>query len=120
MIADSVYAACNDSGNEYPMMDSIVYYQKSDKALLVASQKLVHRGHSFMRRSKVGWQLCVQWRDGLTLWKYLKDLKKYQPMETAEYSVAQEIDHKPSFKWWVKAVLKKRLRIISLVKKRNT
>ena len=40
-------------------------------------------------------------------------------METEEYAVAQEIDHDPSLKWWVKAVLKKRLRITFLVKKRN-
>ena len=40
-------------------------------------------------------------------------------METVEYAVDQDIYHDPEFDWWVKAVLKKRLRIISLVKKRN-
>ena len=34
--------------------------------------------------------------------------------------MAQEIDHEPEFKWWLNAVLKKRLSIISLVKKRNS
>ena len=33
--------------------------------------------------------------------------------------MAQEIDHEPDFNWWVKTVLKKRIIIISLVKKRN-
>ena len=33
--------------------------------------------------------------------------------------MAQERDHEPLFNWWINAVLKKRLRIISLVKKRN-
>ena len=40
-------------------------------------------------------------------------------MDTAEYAVAHKIYHDPSFSWWEEAVLKKRLRTISLVKKRN-
>ena len=47
-------------------------------------------------------------------------MKVYHPLETAEYDVDQEINHEPEFKWWVKVVLKKRWRIISLFKKRNT
>ena len=38
VITESMYAACDDSGNEYLIMDSIVDYRKSDKALSVASQ----------------------------------------------------------------------------------
>ena len=34
--------------------------------------------------------------------------------------MAQEIDHYLAFNWWVEEVLKKRLMIISLVKKRNS
>ena len=33
--------------------------------------------------------------------------------------MSQEIDNELAFNWWVKSVLKKRLIIISLVKKRN-
>ena len=40
-------------------------------------------------------------------------------METAEYAVAQWIYHETALNLWLKAVLKKRLRIISLIKKRN-
>ena len=72
-----------------------------------------------MRRSIVGWQLYIQWRDGLTLWQDRKDLKEYHPVETSEYAVDQEIYNEPEFNWWVKAVLKKRSRIISLAKNRN-
>jgi len=38
----------------------------------------------------------------------------------AEYAVTMGIDHEPAFNWWVPYVLKKRERIISLVKKRQT
>ena len=94
-------------------------YWKINKAISVSNQKVVRRGCSFMRRSTVVWQLCVQWTDGSTSWQALKDMKDFHPVETVEYSVAQEIDHELEFNWWVKTVLKKRLRIICLVKKRN-
>ena len=70
-----MYAACDYSGNRYLKMDLIVDYRKSNKAISVTNQKGVHRGHSFMQRSTVRWQLCVQWRYGLTLWQALKDMK---------------------------------------------
>ena len=38
----------------------------------------------------------------------------------AEYAVTHGIDHEPAFNWWMKHFLKKRERIISLVKRRNT
>ena len=73
-----------------------------------------------MRKSTVGWKLCVQWRDGSTSWQELKDLEESHPVETAEYTMSQEIYHESEFKWWGKAVLNKTLKIIPLVKKRNT
>ena len=90
------------------MMNSIVDYQKSKKALLFASQKVVHRGWSFMRRSTVGWYLCVQWRDGSMLWQALNDLNESNQVETAKYEATQEIYHEPVFNWWVNSVLTKR------------
>ena len=71
-----MYAACDDSRNDYLMMNSVVDYQKSNKAISVSSQKVVHRGRSFMRQSIVGCQLCVEWRDGLTSWQLHKDMKE--------------------------------------------
>ena len=56
----------------------------------------------------------------MTSRKSLQDLKESDPLETAEYAVAQEIDHGPTLKYWLKAVLKKRLIMIPLVKNRNT
>ena len=60
VISSSMYDACDDSVNEYLVMDSIVDYQNSDKATSVYNHKVVHIGRIFMRRSTVGWQLCVQ------------------------------------------------------------
>ena len=48
VIADSIYSACSDSVNEYPMMESILNYLKSDKAISGSNKKVVHRGRRFM------------------------------------------------------------------------
>ena len=59
-IAESMYYACNDAGNEYLIMELILDYHNNYKAITVISQKLVHRGWSFMRIYIVVLQLCVQ------------------------------------------------------------
>ena len=73
-----------------------------------------HNGKECMRRSNVGWHLCVQWFDGSTSWQTLKDLKESYPLKVAEYAVTQDIENKPSFNWRVTFVLKKRERIIKI------
>ena len=55
-----MYNACDDSGNNYLMMDLIVDSRKNDKAEIVPDQEVVHRGWSFMRRYNVGCKLCVK------------------------------------------------------------
>ena len=48
----------------------------------------------------------------------IKDLKNSNPVEVAEYAVANCIQDGPAFAWWVKTVLRRRNRIISKVKKK--
>ncbi len=118
-IAESMYASCDDQGNEYLLFDCIVDHKKSDKALTKLTQPLELKGRKTMRRSTAGWHLCVQWADGTTTWQTLKDLKESYPLQVAEYAVMHEIDCEPAFNWWVNQVLKKRERIIKLVKGRT-
>jgi hypothetical protein len=48
----------------------------------------------------------------------LKDLKASNPVEVAEYDVANRLIEEPAFKWWVPHVIRCRNRIISKVKSR--
>ena len=63
-----------------------------------------------------GWSLEVEWKDGSASWVPLKDLKLANPVELAEYAVANNLEHEPAFHWWVNGTLRKRERIISKVK----
>eukprot|EP00804_Cyclotella_cryptica_P003089 CCRYP_006074-RA/>CCRYP_006074-RA protein AED:0.29 eAED:0.04 QI:0/0/0/0.75/0.33/0.5/4/0/1079 len=98
-IAEAMFAQCDEDGNEYVLFDSFVDFRRDGTALSLADQKVVVKGRPSLRRTTVGWLLCCQWKDGSTSWEKLSDLKESHPVQTAEYAVAQGIDHEPAFNW---------------------
>ena len=56
--------------------------------------------------------------DGSEEWVPLKNLKESNPLQVAEYAIANNIVDKPVFKWWVPTAIKRRNRILSKVKTR--
>ena len=58
----------------------------------------------------------MEWKDGSVDWVPLKDLKQSNPVDLAEYAVANEISDELAFNWWVKDTFQHRNRIISKVK----
>jgi hypothetical protein len=118
LIAENMYAQCDAEGNQYLLMESLVDYKSDGHAVKVADMYVTRNGRQHMRKTTIGWKLCVQWKDGTTTWERLADLKESYPVEVAEYAVAQGIDHEPAFVWWVPYTLKKRNRIIAAVSKR--
>ena len=73
VIAESMYASCDADGNKYILFDSFADYKSNPKAVTKNNHCIVHNGRNSLRRSTVGWQLCVQWKDGSTSWQSLKD-----------------------------------------------
>ena len=59
-------------------------------------------------------------RDGSTSWQDVALLHNSHPVEMAEYMVAQKIDTKLAFNWWLPHVIKKREAIIKAEKSRKT
>ena len=55
----------------------------------------------------MGWDLCVEWRDGSTDWVPLKELKESNPVQVAEYAVVNDLANLPAFRWWVRDTLKR-------------
>ena len=73
-------------------------------------------GNLHRNRTTCGFKLLVEWKYGSVDWVIIKDLKQSNPVDLAEYSVANEISCEPAFNWWVKETLRHRYRIISKVK----
>jgi hypothetical protein len=42
-------------------------------------------------------------------WVPFKDLKESNPIEEAEYAIANKISEEPAFAWWTRQVLKKEI-----------
>jgi hypothetical protein len=54
----------------------------------------------------------------MTAWLSLKDVKESNPIKLAEYTVLNQIDEEPAFKWWVSLVIHKQNRMVNKVKKK--
>ncbi len=65
---------------------------------------------------KKRWDICIKWTDGSTSWLPLKDVKDENPLELAQYAVANKISEEPAFMWWVQEILKKKKQMIAKIK----
>ena len=117
LIAENIYSQVDDEGRQFSIMQEITDYQKGDTAIGKADGFWIDK--SGRRRPKMttrGWEFLVSWKDGSASWAPLKDLKESNPVEVAEYAVANKISDEPAFAWWVGHVIRKKKRIISKVK----
>ena len=78
----------------------------------------MNNGQRRPKKTTAGWKLQVEFSDGSTDWISLKDLKKSNPIQLAEYAIANQFVEEPAFKWWVPFVLCRRNRMINKVKKK--
>ena len=111
-IAEHLYAQVDEQGFQYLLIDEIIDHKKDGSAVAADDGYVFVNGRRCPRRTTKGWKLCVQWKDGSTSWEPLKDLKESNPVEVAEYAVANKLVSEPAFNWWVPYTIKKRDRII--------
>ena len=117
-IAENMYSQCDIDGNQYRLMESIIDWRRDNDAVGM-DKKFIQKGNNMqLQKTTKGWKLCVEWRDGSTSWEKLAVLKESNPIEVAEFAIAQGINDEPAFAWWVPYVLKRRERIVSMVNKR--
>jgi hypothetical protein len=119
IIAENMYAQVDSEGNEYLLMQEITDHKSNNSAILIADGTVRSaNGSEKPKKTTRGWFLLVQWKDGTVSWEKLSDLKASNPIEVAEYAVANRIVKELAFKWWVPHTIKRRNRIISKVKSR--
>jgi hypothetical protein len=119
LIAENMFAQVDDEGNQYLLLGEISDHKKDNTAVSMSEGTTRSaNGNQVPKVTTRGWKLLVQWKDGSSSWEHLKDLKESNPIEVAEYAVANRIAEEPAFKWWVSNVLRRRNRIISKAKSR--
>lgn len=76
MIAESIYASLDEEGNSTGILDEIVDYRKSEKAVKIEDGfKLNTNGTKIPVITTKGWDLCIRWKDGSYDWIPLSQLK---------------------------------------------
>ena len=98
---------------------------KRDGSALRMNEKYIKSKNRQMklRQNTVGWSYLVRMKDGTESWTILRVLKESNPVDVAEYVLAQNINNETVFAWWVPYNLRKRyvtlLSINSWAKKRT-
>ena len=119
VIADNIYSQCDDEGRRHAVLQEIIEHKKDGTAVdITRGYTTTRRGRKIPKTTTKGWKLLCQWRDGSSDWVDLKHLKDSNPIQLAEYAVANRIQEEPAFKWWVSETLRTRNRIIAKVKSR--
>ena len=117
IIAENMMSQIDSEGNQFLLLNEIQDHRKDGRAVSRANGFILSSGgNRHPKKTTAGWQLLVEWKDGSMDWVALKDLKEANPLELAEYAVANNIDDEPAFNWWVRDAIKRRDRIISKVK----
>ena len=119
LIAENLYSQIDNEGRQFLVLKDIVDHKFTDEA--VSTENGYVLSNNGQRRPVIttkGCELMTEFADGSSHWVPLKDLKISNPVEVAEYALANKVDGLPCFNWWVRKVLKKRDRIIKKVKSR--
>jgi hypothetical protein len=88
VISENMYAQCDIEGRQYNLMEGIIDHKTDGHAVEPADMYINHGSNTQVRKTTKGWHLCVEWKDGTTIWESLVDLKESNPVEVAEYAVA--------------------------------
>ena len=118
VIAENMLSGCDSQGVHYQILSEMIDHKKDGSAIR-KEDGYIKSNNGSTPKPKIttrGWKLLVEWKDGSIDWVPLKDLKASNPIELAEYAIANNISEEPAFNWWVKKTLRKRDRMISKVK----
>ena len=117
IIAENMMSQVDSEGHHYQLLSEIQDHKSDGRAVKRSQGFLIgHNGNKHAKKTTAGWSLLVEWRDGSMNWVPLKDLKASNPIELAEYAIANNIADEPAFNWWVHDCIKRRDRIVSKVK----
>jgi hypothetical protein len=98
-------------------MEGIIDHKTDSHSIVHADMYINHGSNKQLRETTKGWNFCVEWKYGTTIWERLANLKESNSVEVSEYAVANNLLDAPAFVWWAPHVLKSRSSIIAAVTK---
>lgn len=113
VIAENIYSSCDEEGHEHLIFQEIIDHRKDDSTLSKDDTTLISgNGNRHKLPTTKGWKFKIKIKDNADTWVQMKYVLDSNPIELAEYAIAQGIANEPAFAWWVPRTLRKRERII--------
>ena len=115
VLAENLLNQADQDGWDSGLLSEIIGLRR-DGNVAVSKENGTFTTTSGMKRNVIttkGWDVNVKWKDQSTSWIPLSDMKEANPIEVAEYAIANGYNEEPAFKWWVKKALRHRDRMIS-------
>ena len=106
MISENMLSQVDSEGHHYQVLKEMSDHY-ADGSELKRSDGFIRScgGNLHGNKTTRCCKLEVEWKDGALRWIPLKDLKPSNPVELAEYAVANTIEDEHAFKWWVKGII---------------
>ena len=88
LIAENLVVQVDEEGNRSVLFDEIVDVRK-DGTQVLKQDAFVTTSSETQRWFKTtkGWEVNLKWKDGITTWNKLKDIKDLYPVQLVEYAV---------------------------------
>jgi hypothetical protein len=69
VIAENMYAQCDEEGNQFIMLQDIVGHKIDGHTVERTEMHIKVGSNKQIRKTMKGWHLCVEWKDGKTSWE---------------------------------------------------
>ena len=119
VIAQNLWNKVDDDGYNYNCLYEIIGHRRNDDAI-PKSEGFYETSNGVKRKviTTRGWDFNVKWESGETSFIALKDIKEHNPVEIAEYVIANKLEKEPAFAWWVRTAIKQRNVMVAKMAKR--
>jgi hypothetical protein len=94
LIAENLYSMVDEQGKVHNMFEGIIDHRFPVKWMVS------FKGETTARLFAKDGELPVQWANDMTTWIPIGRLKRSNPIEVAEYVVANQIADEPIFRHW--------------------
>lgn len=109
VITEKLFSQVDDDGFYLGLVREIIGHRK-DIGHVIEILTGTYLNHGIERPvvTTKGWSIRLQWINGYSSWKPLKEVKYTFVIETAKYTITHKLQNEPAFKWWVNKTLKHR------------
>ena len=100
LIATNIFTQTDTESRQFLLLDEIMNYRKLSSAVKKTDENATHMGHngnSHKLKTTKRYEFQVLWKNGSTDWIPLKDMYASNPLETAGFAVACQLQDEPAF-----------------------